>query len=193
VPRHIAFLRAINVGGHIVKMSELKTLFEALGFDDVETFIASGNVIFSSPAKSTALETKIERHLRQALGYDVRTFVRNDAEVAELAAYQPFAARELAGAAALNVGLLATPLSAAGVQALMTLRTDVDDFHVWGRELFWKCLVRQSESKFSNVAFERTVGQAATFRGINTIRKIAVKYPPLPPARPRSTERRPRA
>ena len=49
--RYIAFLRAINVGGHTVKMAELKRLFEALGFTNVETFIASGNVIFDSSAK----------------------------------------------------------------------------------------------------------------------------------------------
>ena len=61
MPKYVAFLRAINVGGHLVKMDYLRTLFEALGFENVETFIASGNVIFDSKSKNTqALEKKIE-------------------------------------------------------------------------------------------------------------------------------------
>ncbi|MBI3568008.1 MAG: DUF1697 domain-containing protein [Gemmatimonadetes bacterium] len=178
--RHVAFLRAINVGGHVVKMDRLKALFEELGFDAVETFIASGNVIFRSSATGSALERTIERRLLDALGYEVRTFVRTDVEVAEIAAYQPFTAREVEAAWSVSVGLLAEPLGASAVRALMALRSEVDDFHVRGRELWWKCLVGQGESKFSNVAFERAVGAAATFRGVNTVRKLATKYPPGP-------------
>lgn len=65
VPRYVAFLRAINVGGHTVKMDNLRRLFEAMGFTNVEPFIASGNVIFDSTSKSTAaLEKKIEAHMQ---------------------------------------------------------------------------------------------------------------------------------
>ncbi len=53
MPKYVALLRAINVGGHTVKMDHLRRLFEALGFTNVETFIASGNVIFDSTSKST--------------------------------------------------------------------------------------------------------------------------------------------
>src|SRR6185369_8391120 len=63
MPKYVAFLRAINVGGHVVKMDQLRALFEALGFANVETFIASGNVIFDSKSKNVAaLERKIDRH-----------------------------------------------------------------------------------------------------------------------------------
>jgi uncharacterized protein (DUF1697 family) len=73
---HIAFLRAINIGGRTVKMDHLRSLFESLGYGEVETFIASGNVIFQSPDEDTrALEQQIEAHLRQALGYEVATFL----------------------------------------------------------------------------------------------------------------------
>ena len=57
--RYVAFLRAINVGGHVVKMDRLRNLFEALGFSGVRTFIASGNVLFDSAARNTgALESR---------------------------------------------------------------------------------------------------------------------------------------
>jgi len=175
--RHVAFLRAINVGGHVVKMTQLKSLFEAMALADVETFIASGNVIFTSSAKAAALEKRIEKQLREALGYEVRTFVRTTAEVAEIAAYEPWSATEIAAARSLNVGLLAEPMSAAGKKALMARCTELDDFHVRGREVWWKCVLGQADSKFSNVAFEKLTGQAATFRNVNTMRRLAAKYP----------------
>ena len=73
--KYAAFLRAINVGGHIVKMDRLRTLFEAAGFRGAETFIASGNVVFESSRKSAGdLERAIETHLKKALGYLANLF-----------------------------------------------------------------------------------------------------------------------
>ncbi len=73
--RYFAFLRAINVGGHVVKVDRLRQIFESLGVSSVETFIASGNVIFESTSKSVRiLEKRIESGLREALGYEVVTF-----------------------------------------------------------------------------------------------------------------------
>ena len=72
--KYIAFLRAINVGGHVIKMDALRVHFEALGYQNVETFIASGNVIFEAKAKiATAFEAEIEVQLKKSLGYDVAT------------------------------------------------------------------------------------------------------------------------
>ena len=68
--RYIAFLRAINVGGHTVKMDRLRALFQELPLANVETFIASGNVLFDSDESDTrVLERMIEGHLRAALGW----------------------------------------------------------------------------------------------------------------------------
>lgn len=179
MPKYVAFLRAINVGGHVVKMETLRTLFEALDFAKVETFIASGNVIFDTKAKNErALQQRIETHLQQALGYEVATFLRTTAEVTAIAQYQPFTAAELQAASALNVALLAAPLSAAGMQTLQTLKTELDDFHVHGREVYWLCRAKQNESKFTNAVFERTLKLKATLRGLNTIARLAAKYPP---------------
>ena len=177
MPRYIAFLRAINVGGHTVKMDVLRQHFEALGFANVETFIASGNVIFETTAKNTrSLEKKIEEHLRAVLGYEVATFIRTDAELAAIAQYQPFSSSALKTAQALNVAFLKEPLEAASQKKLLGLKTDIDDFHAHGREVYWLCRNKQSESKFSNVGLEKTIGQASTMRGINTIQRMAAKY-----------------
>jgi len=174
---HIAFLRAINVGGHTVTMAALRGLFEDLGFKGVETFIASGNVIFTSPSKDAgALERKIEARLRKSLDFEVRTFIRSQSEVAAIARYKPFKELQLRSAAALNVAFLAEPLEAGARKSLMALKSGIDDFHVHGREVYWLCRKKQSESKFSNALFERTLKVRATFRGVNTVGRLAVKY-----------------
>ena len=70
--QYFAFLRAINVGGRVVKMDRLRQIFESLGFSGVETFIASGNVVFETSSNNVkTLERKIENALREALGYEV--------------------------------------------------------------------------------------------------------------------------
>ncbi|MBL8057084.1 MAG: DUF1697 domain-containing protein, partial [Anaerolineales bacterium] len=104
MPRCIAFLRAINVGGHTVKMDVLRRHFQSLGYSEVETFIASGNVIFTTPRRQlAALEAEIAGRLEAALGYAVATFIRTEAELADLAAYQPFPPAVFQAAEAFNV------------------------------------------------------------------------------------------
>ncbi len=178
-PRSITFLRAINVGGHTVKMDRLRALFEALGLANVETFIASGNVIFDSPHKPTqTLEQEIERHLRASLGYEVATFIRSTAELADVAAYAPFAAADLdAPGSSLYIAFLHALPDEAAQQKLMALRTEVDDFHLHGRELYWLRRIRLSESAFSGALIEKTIKLPATMRNVTTVRKLAAKYP----------------
>ena len=173
--RYIAFLRAINVGGHVVKMDALRGLFESSGFSNVETFIASGNVLFETNLNSN-LEKKIESKLREALGYDVATFIRTAAELQAVANYKAFAQSQLDAATAFNVAFLKESLDDNLNQKVMSLRTDIDDFHGHGRELYWLCKKKQSESTFSNAVLEKTLGSPSTIRGVNTIQKITAKY-----------------
>ena|SRR5688572_683950 len=176
--RYIAFLRAINVGGHVVKMDVLRKLFESLGYSNVETFIASGNVVFETASRNTrAIEKAVEKTLHEKLGYEVHTFVRTCAELAAIATYEPFSPRALEQASAFVVGFLADPLDASSRKKLMALRTDVDDLHVNLREIYWLCRHKQSESTFSNALFEKALGVRSTFRGLNTVRRMAAKYP----------------
>lgn len=175
--RYIAFLRAINVGGHILKMEQLRALFEELGLKNVATFIASGNVIFESAVKKTeALEQKIERHLQQSLGYEVKTFLRSAEEVAAIAEYEPFP--ETAPSDTLHVALMAAPLSGEVLKKLPMFESEVDQFHSHGRELYWRCRVKVSESPLNWGKFERAMGAPGTMRNINTIRRLATKYGP---------------
>ena len=191
MPRLIAFLRAINVGGRNVTMEELRRLFEALGFKGVETFIASGNVIFRSHSSDLgALQQRIEDRLRKSLGYEVKAFIRTESEVAAIAQYQPFKEALLKSAVALNVAFLAEPLGAEAKKSLMALKTEIDDFNVHGREVYWLCKRKQSGSNFSNALFEKTLKVRATFRGVKTVAKLAAKYAGSPETAARATLRR---
>jgi uncharacterized protein (DUF1697 family) len=178
IQRWIALLRAINVGGHNVTMEALRAHFTTLGFARVETFIASGNVIFESPgADASALEAQIAQHLRQALGYPVATFLRVPAELTAIARYQPFPQTEPDGAGhALSVAFLPTAPDDAAKQRLLGLQTAIDDFHVYGREVYWRCRTKVSDSTFSGARLEQTLGMPATMRNITTVRQLAAKY-----------------
>jgi uncharacterized protein (DUF1697 family) len=158
-------------------MEELRRHFAALELKEVETFIASGNVIFAKPATGLpVLHRRIEERLRTSLGYEVKAFIRTEAEVAAVASYRPFPAAQVQRAEALTVGLLAAPLAASAKRILMALKTEIDDFHVHGREVYWLCKKKQSESDFSNARFEKAVNVRATFRGMSTVTRLAAKY-----------------
>ncbi len=175
--RYFAFLRALNVGGHTVKMDALRRLFLATGLAEVETFIASGNVIFRSGSRdAAALERKLESRLEAALGYAVRTFLRTEEELAVVARYQPFPAARFRSAQAWNVAFLRAPLDAAGRKAIKLMESDESDFRAHGREIYWLCQVRQSESAVFRIPFEKRIGVPATFRSLSTIGKLATKY-----------------
>jgi uncharacterized protein (DUF1697 family) len=176
--RYFAFLRAINVGGgHVVKMDRLRRLFESLGFSNVETFIASGNVVFESKSRNAkTLEAKIEKELREALGYEVTTFIRSEAELIDIAHYEPFSKYDLAAAISFNIVFLGETLNEEAELGLMGLRTDIDDLHLRGREIYWLCRKKQSESTISNAAFNKILRMPATVRGAKTVKKMMAKY-----------------
>lgn len=176
MPRYVAFLRAINVGGHTVNMDELRRLFRELGFENVESFIASGNIIFdAAPRDARAIERAIEAKLREALGYEVATFVRTASALAQLCDAIPFTGTELENAT-LYVAFLPAPPSKEAVRKLMSFASAVDDFRVRGSEAWWLCRKKMSESAFSGTALEKALTVPATLRNISTIRRLAARY-----------------
>jgi uncharacterized protein (DUF1697 family) len=116
------------------------------------------------------------QRLREALGYDVAAFIRTDAELAEIANYQPFRQSEIDAAAEFNIIFLANTLDEKVTQKVLALSTDTDEFHVHGREIYWLRRKKQGESSFSTPPLEKTLGRPFTIRGANTVKKMAVKY-----------------
>jgi uncharacterized protein (DUF1697 family) len=175
MPRYVALLRAINVGGHTVKMIDLRRHFESLGLTRVSTFIASGNVIFESKARAVdALERRIERHLEAVLGYEVGTFIRTPQELAAVAAHPAFPPSHLQHpGASLYVMFLGSPIEARAARAVEGLRTALDEFHVHGREIYWFARGMLTESLVNGTELSKAIGVPTTMRNMNTVRKLA--------------------
>ena len=178
MPKYVAFLRAINVGGHIVKMDQLRELFEALRFENVETFIASGNVIFDSKSKNAAaLEKKIAEHLQDSLGYPVATFIRSLDEIARISAFKAFSDPEIAADGnQLYVIFVGDKPTDKAVEKIMALRSDIDDFCCNEREVYWLFRRIAADSKFQGPPLEKLLGIQTTVRNVNTVRRLAKKY-----------------
>ena len=172
--KYIAFLRAINVGGHTVKMDHLRELFELLGFSNVETFIASGNVIFETKEKNAAsIEKKIAAYLEKSLGYAVDSFLRTPQEVAEIEKRNPFKAEKKEDG--VYVSLLHETPNAAGKSALMALKNKANDFAILNLEVYWLRL-NKDDSIFLKTSLEKILKLSSTMRNITTVRKIIEKY-----------------
>lgn len=175
--RYIAFLRAINVGGRTIKMDHLRRLFAEMGFTNVETFIASGNVIFESPQPdANALERAIEAGLQDALGYRVDTFIRTPAELATVAAMWPFSDADREMAHSFYVAFIGAPPDEAGRERLQAYTTPVDAFHSDGREVYWLRRDAVGESSFASGLLEKALGMPATVRNMRTVGKMSQKY-----------------
>lgn len=176
MPRYVAFLRGLNVGGHRVSMADLKRCFEDLGFDDVGTFIASGNVIFASDeTDADALERRIEAALEQELGYEVATFVRTPRELAGIAAHDPFADQESRPGDTRHVTFVKGQLPA----AVLALSNDEDVLRGHGREVYWLRRGGLSQTTIPEKELRRAWAKTvSTARNLNTVQKLVAKYPP---------------
>jgi uncharacterized protein (DUF1697 family) len=156
-------------------MDRLAKLFEEIGLKNVETFIASGNVIFESASNdAVALERKVATHLEKSLGYAVATFIRTDADLARIAAYPAFRDR---GDHSVYIAFLGARPSKESEARLLKHRTQLDDFHVHEREAYWLCRTRMSDSEFFKVGIDKALGMPATVRNSTTVAKLAEKYP----------------
>jgi uncharacterized protein (DUF1697 family) len=167
----------MNLGKRRLPMSRLRALFEDLEFDSVDTFIASGNVLFSSKStEASRLESRIAQHLEASLGYNVDTFVRTTGEVAMIGRAKVFPEDGREGIT-IHVGFFQQQLPADLARRLAAVRTDDDEFRVVGREYYWLCRVRINESKvWAQPEMKALRLPTSTMRNISSIRKLVAKH-----------------
>lgn len=171
--KYVAFLRGINVGGHaIIKMNELRRMFESLGLAGVETYIQSGNVIFESGDAIDWLTSQLGHQLEKNMGHRIQPFVRTLRDVQSIARKSPFTA---GAGETVHVTFLSGKPDKKSQQVLMSLRSEADDFVVKASEAY--NLRRDPEySIFSNQLMEKTFRMPCTTRNMTVIQKIAEKY-----------------
>ena len=172
-------------------MEELRQVFAGCGFTGVETFIASGNVIFTSPLTDTAaLERRIEAALQKAFGYAVATFVRTPEDLAAIAAHVPCSSDPAAAGGAIHIIFVSEPLSATARRDLAALSAPGDEFSSKGREVYWCRFGKLSESPLFGKSLGKGVA-TGTMRNRNTVVRLLARLQSAEPS-PSVKVRRPR-
>lgn len=170
--RYVGLLRAVNVAGTgKLSMGDLRALVASLGYTNVATFIASGNVLFDARASETAVAKKIEDALRSKLDLDTKVLVRTADQLAPLVTDHAFRDRGMPGSK-MHVVFLSAPPTASAIAKLDPRRSPPDEIVVRGREVHWLTPDGAGRSKLSNDYFERTLGVRATTRNHNTVTKL---------------------
>ncbi len=171
--RHVALLRGINVGGkNKLPMTVLAEMFTVEGAGAVTTFIQSGNVVFDAPKKlADAIGARIERRIEKELALRVPVVLRSAAELAAVAARNPFVA---AGADpdALHVMFLAAQPTAAQARALDPARSPGDELALVGRELYLRLPNGMGRTTLTNAYVDRTLATVSTARNWRTVLKL---------------------
>jgi uncharacterized protein (DUF1697 family) len=172
--KHAAFLRGINVGGRRVKMDDLQKAFESLGFADVKTYIASGNVVFAARAQSgTALRTKIERKLRTQFGFDIGVTLRSLADLQAFVGGKPFRQVRVTPKAKLYVTFLARRPRTALTTPYKSPDKDFAIISVSDREICSALTLSPGTGTADLMTFlERQFGKEITTRNWTTILKL---------------------
>jgi uncharacterized protein (DUF1697 family) len=177
VPRYVAFLRAINIGGRRASSQQLAACLADRGFENVANFRASGNLIFDAPRESpTALTRRVDDALTTGLGFEVRSFLRTAAQVRAIATFEPFPSKVLSRSEGkLQVALLAKSPSKRARTDILALATDADPLAISGRELYWLPSGPTMQTDLDLRQLDKLAGDN-TRRTHNMIREIAAKF-----------------
>jgi uncharacterized protein (DUF1697 family) len=174
MPVLISLLRGVNVGGNRkVKMDDLRSLYESLGFTNVQTYINSGNVLFSAAARDPArLRKRIEDAIESACGFRSDVILRTSADLRDVIARNPFAARPGLEANRFAIHFLAADPSAEARQRVLAINAAPEELHIHGRELYIYYTNGMARPKLSLPGVEKTLGILGTSRNWNTVRKL---------------------
>jgi uncharacterized protein (DUF1697 family) len=171
--KFIALLRGMNVGGQKqIKMSTLKLLFEELRFHNVETYIQSGNVIFSSKEKlPEKLEQKISSAIKRKFGFDVRVMVLTPEEIEYVLNNNPFIKRKKESEK-LYVTFLAKSPSDENINKLNAIDYSPEEYIIDGRYIYLFVPNGYGKAKLNNNFFESKLNASATTRNWKTVNKM---------------------
>jgi uncharacterized protein (DUF1697 family) len=168
--RHVSLLRGINVGGHnLVSMARLRALYEALGCEDVATYLQSGNVVFRRARDAAGVGQGVERAIKRELGLDVRVLDRTHADLASIVETDPFPE---ADPSRRFVTFLSGPPGTEIARELEHVTLGPDEARLIGRELHMHCPDGIGNSKLPGLLSERRLGVTATTRNWRTVTRL---------------------
>jgi uncharacterized protein (DUF1697 family) len=172
--RFVAFLRAVNVGRRTVAMATTREALEELGFDEVGSYINSGNLLFTANGKAADHEPVIRAKLEDVFGFEVTTFVRTAAQVKALATDKPFG--NIATGHTHFALLPLTPLTPKEKAAVEALSNDRDEVVVRGRDVHWLIRSKSTETTLGPRAWKDALPKnPTTARNTTMLMKLAEK------------------
>ncbi len=174
MPRFIALLRGVNVGGNtMIKMEELRKTFEALGFNNVVSYINSGNLAFDTRKTSeTALGVKIEKSIEKDFGKPVKVMVRAQAEIETVLKNNPYEG-EFETHKEMHVLFLKDKLPKDKKEQLLASAPKEERFTVAGREIYCHLPRGVADSFLGRGLFEKKLKVDVTARNWRTVEKLA--------------------
>ena len=170
MPAYIAMLRGINVTGHNpIKMEQLRALCDRLGYQKIETYVQSGNLVFQAETESPALLSKrIRESILDSFGFETPVIVRTSKEMEHVVANNPFLKEKDVDSSKLHVTFLADVVHKSSLKTLEKLATSQDRFHQASREVYLYCPEGYGRTKLSNNAIEKALSVTATTRNWRT-------------------------
>jgi uncharacterized protein (DUF1697 family) len=174
MPKYIALLRGINVSGrNKIIMSDLRALFEELGFSEVTTFIQSGNVIFYSDDPDTKrLEQQIEIGIEKIYGFLVPVIVITKSKIEKILAENPFKPEPEGDDSKIYYVFLKDVPKKEAKESLEGLKFENERFFISNDFIYLKCLIGMGNAKLNNNLFEQKLSVKATTRNHKTTKKL---------------------
>lgn len=170
--RKIAILRGINVGGkRKILMVDLKSLCEKMGWENVKTYIQSGNLIFKSGKETSELEKELEKAIAEKFGFDVPVIVRTEKELEVSIQDNPFF--DNASINQLHLTLLKEKPTKENEKKTLAYNYEPDKFSIKEKDVFIYCEGKYHQSKLTNNFFEKKLKVNATTRNWKTVLKLS--------------------
>lgn len=171
MPVYIALLRGINVSGQkLIKMTDLKELFQSLGCNNVQTYIQSGNVVFeSAETEPSNLESQIMQAISSKYGFDVEVMVRTVEEFGRIIENNPFPEAE---GNKLYISFFRNPQQEIPFEELDKVKSDSESYVFFESVMFFYCPEGYGITKLSNQFIEKKLKTIATTRNLNTVMKL---------------------
>jgi len=176
--RHLALLRGINVSGHnMIKMEALKTILEACGFNNVQTYIQSGNVFVDSDEESASkVGFLIRQVIFKSLGLEVPVVVINQIDLENCVTQNPFLKDKEVDTKKLYVAFLSNSLRSESINDLKISQFKPDEAVISGNKIFIKYAVGAGKTRLDQKYIEKKLNLTATIRNWNTVTQLLKMY-----------------
>jgi uncharacterized protein (DUF1697 family) len=175
MPRYVALLRGINVGGkNLIKMADLRSCFEDHGFEEVITYIQSGNVVFAAAgSNAAALTGRIERMLAASFDYEANVVLRSSTQMRSIVQRAPDGFGADAAHHRYDVIFLKSPLTAKTAMQSVRTREGVDRAFEGTGVLYFSRLTSRAAQSLMSTIVSTPAYRSMTIRNWNTTSKLA--------------------